>query len=148
LPRKRKKIEKTEVFTSQILNKQVKMKKENLFFICALIAVAVLRSGVFLLNLFGIEKHLIIYGQIIHHFWFGVILIIAGFFISEKYKKFKLIILGIGLGIIADELIFIILGGGGYSNYLSIYSFIGVLACLILLFMFRKKIITFVNYSL
>ena len=110
------------------------------FFIAAFLTVLLLRSLIYFSRYFIPETHLIYGGYIIHHFWFGFVFILISLFISSKYLQTKNVLLGLGFGPIIDELVFMIFGGGGYSNYWSLLSIIGMLGCLVLVFLVRKKI--------
>ena len=112
----------------------------ELFFIAAFLTVIVIRSAIYLSRYFMPETHLIYKGYIIHHFWFGFIFILISLLVSSKYLKMKSILLGAGFGPIIDELVFMIYGGGGYSNYWSLPSVLGMMLCLIVVFVFRRRI--------
>ena len=112
----------------------------ELFFISAFLTVIVIRSAIYLSRYFMPETHLIYKGYIIHHFWFGFIFILISLLLSSKYLRMKSILLGVGFGPLIDELVFMIYGGGGYSNYWSLPSVLGMMLCLIVVFVFRRRI--------
>lgn len=115
------------------------MKREY-FFISALLTALLFRSMLYFSRFFIPETHIMVYGQIIHHFWLGIPFLVAAFIVSRKYKAARAILWGIGFGPIADELIFMLIGGGGYSHYWAMPSVVGMVACVIVLFIFRNKI--------
>ena len=117
------------------------MKKENIFFISTLITFIAIRTWIILIDYFIGEKHLYFNEWIVHHFWFGFLILIIVMLISSRYKTSKLIILGVGFGLIADELVFMILGGGGFTNYLSFPSWSGAFAMIFILFFFRTRVL-------
>ena len=117
------------------------MRPENIFFLSALITFLAIRAEILLTNYFFGERHFYFRGQIIHHFWFGFIILAIGMLISNSYPTLKTIFYGIGFGPIIDELVFMLIGGGGFANYLSIPSWIGAAASTLLLFLFRAKIL-------
>src|SRR3989344_6576411 len=120
-------------------NMKFKISNER-FFIAAFLTVLFIRSLIYFSRYFVPETHLTYGGYIIHHFWFGFVLILISLFISSKYLRAKNILLGIGSGPIIDELVFMVIGGGGYSNYWSLSSIIGMLVCHVIVFFYRKKI--------
>lgn len=118
------------------------MKKENIMFLFAIATVVLIRGVILVLTILNLENHLFFRGHIVHHFWLGFILLGISFLLPKKHSKSRIVIGGIGFGILADELIFMILGGGGYANYWSPLSFIGMIACLLVIYLTRKGITT------
>lgn len=118
------------------------MKKENLFYIAYILTILVIRIGVFLFP----QRKIIIDGTIIHHFWIGVILVLIFLIIPKIYNSFRMILFSIGLGIITDELIFMILGGGTVQEYWSIYSVSGTIILAAITFVIRKEIVCDILY--
>ena len=110
------------------------------FFLAALSAVMFFRGIIFLSGFFVTETHLWYRGYIIHHFWLGFIFMLVSLALSAKHLRAKNILLGIGYGILADELIFMLTGGGGYSNYWSLTSIFGMILCITVIFFVRKSI--------
>ena len=115
------------------------MKKEY-FFVSALLTALLFRSMIYFSRFFAPETHIMIHGQIIHHFWLGIPFLVAAFIVSKKYKAARAILLGIGFGPIADELVFMLIGGGGYAYYWALPSVAGMIGCMALMFLFRKRI--------
>ncbi len=110
------------------------MKKENLFYLAFILTVLISRISVYLLP----NRNIVIFGLIIHHFWFGfLVFIIALLF---KRKADVLVISAIGLGLMADELIFIVLGGGGDLEYWSKVVVFSTCIILLLIYFVRRKI--------
>lgn len=115
------------------------MKKEY-FFTSALLTALLFRAMIYFSRYFVPETHIMIHGQIIHHFWLGIPFLVAAFVVSKRYKMARQVLLGIGFGPIADELVFMLIGGGGYSYYWALLSIVGMVGCLGLLFVLRKRI--------
>jgi hypothetical protein len=120
------------------------MRIENTFFLAALITLLIIRTGIYLSRYFMPEKHLMIGKYIFHHFWFGFLFIIAGFLIAGNLATLKGVVFGIGFGIIADELVFMFFGGGGFASYWALPSVAGAAFSLILLYALRLKLIGFI----
>jgi hypothetical protein len=112
------------------------MKKGNIFYLIFILTILAIRTWVF----FFPQKKLIINGMAIHHFWIGAIIILSVLLLLNNYNRLKSILFPIGLGLTADELTFIVLGGGTVRNYWSAYSVFGTLIILIVIFLTRKKI--------
>ena len=114
------------------------VRKES-FFISALISVLVLRSSIFFSRFFMPETHLVVYGYIVHHFWFGFPIMILGLLVYSRHSALGSVLLGVGFGPVVDELAFMFFGGGGYDRYWALPSVIGMLVCFGVLFIFRRK---------
>jgi|GEM_PF-6163982 len=74
--------------------------KDEPFFISALLAVILIRSSIFLSRYFMPERHLVVGGYLIHHFWFGYPFLLVGLFLSLRQKVTRQVLLGIGTGIL------------------------------------------------
>ena len=111
------------------------MKKENLFFLLILITILITRISIIIIP----EVNITLFNIIIHHFWFGVILMLIGLFIPKKLFIFKIGIYGIGAGLIIDQLIFMILGAGQDKEYWAFPSLIGMIIMTFIVFELRKK---------
>ncbi len=111
------------------------MKKEDYFYLVVVLTVVFERFLVFIY-----PSHLIIGGLLIHHFWVGLLLGFFGFLISSKYFILRFLLLVIGLGLMIDEFVFMILGGGSFPEYWSSFSVISVIVLLTILFYFRKEV--------
>jgi hypothetical protein len=79
--------------------------------------------------------------MIIHHFWIGMLLVLLSWLLSPKYTILRAVLFPIGLGLVADELVYILLGGRTVSEYWSNYSVWGAIMMAILIFLIRKKLI-------
>jgi len=77
---------------------------------------------------------------IVHHFWFGVILAIAGFVIPKQKIFPKILLYGIGIGLIVDQLIFMILGAGNDKEYWALPSLLGMIILVSILYPIRTKL--------
>ena len=113
------------------------MKKENLFYFIFILTIIATRIWVFLFP----TKKLILSGVLIHHFWFGIVLVILSLIILRNDVKTRTISIPIGIALMADELVYIISGVGPVSNYWGVYSTLGTIVCIILVFIVRKKIV-------
>lgn len=113
------------------------MKKGILFFLLVIATVLITRVSIFLIP----EVDIKIFNIIVHHFWFGIFLLVIGLFITRENKKIKLIFYSIGTGLIIDEFIFILLGSGGDAQYWAVYSMVSVIALIIIVF-YERKLIT------
>lgn len=111
------------------------MNNEDYFYLLVVFAVLFERFLVFIY-----PSHLIIGGLLIHHFWVGLLSGVIGLLVSSKYSILKFLLLGVGLGLLFDELVFLLFGGGSFSEYWSNYSVIGVIFLLVILFCFRRKV--------
>jgi hypothetical protein len=113
------------------------MKKENIFYTVFALTVLLIRINAFVFPSYQI----IIDGTRIYHFWIGVILILFVLSLSKSYNMLRTILFPIGLAIVADELIFIIFSNRLISDYWSVYSVSGLVIIMIIIFMYRKKLI-------
>lgn len=113
------------------------MKKENLFYIITILTILLIRLEFFIFP----NNKLIFYGFRIHHFYIGLLLILIVLLIPKVYNKIKLVLFSIGVGLVADELIFIIFNLWAVTSYWSIYSIIGVIVIEAIIFAERKHII-------
>jgi len=113
------------------------MKKENKFYLAFLSTIMALRLWVFFFPL----RKIMIDGTIIHHFWIGIILLLITYTIQRKYSSIAEVLLPVSCGIIADELIYILLGGATVADYWSVYSLYGCIIVSIIFFIFREAIV-------
>lgn len=112
------------------------MKRDNIFYIIFILTILAVRLGVFLLP----SNKIIVGGIRINHFWIGVILILLVLFVSKNYSIIKMILFPIGLGIVADELSFMIFSDRTLTDYWSIYSIVGIIATATIIFMLKEKL--------
>ena len=80
---------------------------------------------------------------VIHHFWFGVILIIAGLIIPKQKVYPKILLYSIGAGLIIDQLIFMILGAGKDKEYWALPSLLGTIIIALVIYPIRTKVTNF-----
>ena len=113
------------------------MKKESFFYLLFILTILSVRILVMVFP----EIDLNVSGVIIHHFWFGVILIFLVFLIPKQKIYLKMLFLGLGGGLILDELVFILLGAGNDKEYWALPSLIGTVIFTMIVYPFRKKII-------
>ncbi len=118
------------------------IEKENLFYFITILTILATRLSKFF---FLRDVHFRIVGIIIHHFWFGLFLFLIGILISKKKRFAKILFYGIGIGLIIDELIFMLLGGGLDREYWKLFSVIGAISVAIIFYPFRKKIEEFLS---
>ena len=112
------------------------MDRANLFFIVFLAAIIAIRLFVFLFP----EQKLRILGTVIHHFWIGVILVVIALLLTSF--SYRWILLALGLGLVADELVYMLLGAGPVlTKYWSIYSVSGAIVNSAIVFLLRQKIV-------
>ncbi|MEK6918122.1 MAG: hypothetical protein AABW51_04195 [Nanoarchaeota archaeon] len=116
------------------------MKKENLFYSVIVLTIILVRLKVFLF-----PTHVQLFGVIIHYFWIGAIFLVLGYLVSKSYFYVKLLLISVGLGLFIDELAFMILGGGSFPQYWSIYSILGVVCLLLLSYLTRKDLWRFLE---
>ncbi len=112
------------------------MKKDNLIFIIITCTVLAIRLSVFLVPNIDIN----VSGFIVHHFWFGLFMILVSLLISNNLTRIYLCSIGIGLTI--DQLFFMLSGAGGDKEYWSILSIYGAIFSLIIIFLLRKIIVS------
>lgn len=117
------------------------MKKENRFYLIFISTILTLRLWVYLFPL----RKIIINGAIIHHFWIGILLLIVTLLLQKRYNNIGIveILFPISLGIISDELVYILIGGNTVSEYWSVYSVCGVAALSIMTFVLKDKFMKF-----
>lgn len=113
------------------------MQRKDVFYLITVLTVVAIRTEVFLFP----ARQLVVYGVLVHHFWIGVALILLAVVLSKKYSTAVTVLSSIGLGLVADELIFMLLGGGTVHDYWSIYSVWGVIVVMVIIFIFRRSTI-------
>ncbi len=107
-----------------------------LFYICALAMVSI-RLGVWFIP----EVDIKVFRATIHHFWFGVILCALSLPVSSFSHIFGILVLGAGLGLAADELVFMLRGAGRDKQYWQMPSVLGSIAVLLLIFYFQSTLV-------
>src|SRR3989344_9199191 len=122
--------------------KSIALKEDkNLFYFLVILTILFERLSIYFSPR---EIHLEIFGIIIHHFWFGVIILVVSFLISEKSMHLVKLCLGaIGTGLICNELIFMLFGAGLYPQYWSLPSIIGMIFMAFFFFFFLQSISNF-----
>lgn len=114
-----------------------RMKRDALFSLTLIATMLVVRMSVFWFP----QRHLVIDGTLIHHFWIGIVLVLAVILIPKHYPRLAIVLSALGLGLVADELAYIVLGDGAVRQYWSIPSIAGAVIIAALLVVFRKKFI-------
>ena len=112
------------------------IKKENLFYILLILTIISIRLGVFLIP----EVDVSFIGLNIHHFWFGVIIVLIALIVPKKYDWVKIVLYAIGLGLIVDQLVFMLLGAGKDAQYWALPSLFGAIIIALIILPFRQKI--------
>lgn len=115
------------------------MKKENLFYLILLLTILITRISVIIVP----EVDIKILNVIIHHFWFGVVLSLTGLLISKERANLKILLFGIGAGLIIDQLIFMILGAGLDVQYWALPSLLGAIVISLVVYPVRIKLTNF-----
>ena len=80
---------------------------------------------------------------VIHHFWFGVILMIFGLIIPKQNINPKILLYGIGAGLIIDQLVFMILGAGKDKEYWALPSLLSTIIITLVIYPIRIKVTNF-----
>ncbi len=117
------------------------MTKGNAFFLSVFITIIVARLSVVLFP----ESDIYIFGLNFHHFWTGLIIILLSLFLIKTKSSLGIIIFGIGAGLVSDQLVFMLLGGGGDKEYWSFIPTSSVLIIICIVFRVRKYLSFFVE---
>lgn len=112
------------------------LQKPTLFFILLVSTIFVIRLSVFLVP----EVNITFLGLVIHHFWFGVILLLGAFFTPEKYSV-RIFLYSIGSGLFVDQIVFMLLGAGNDQEYWALPSVLGVIILIAVVFFLKKRFI-------
>lgn len=115
------------------------MKRENLFYLLILATILISRISIIIVP----EVDIKFLDIVAHHFWFGVILMAIGFFIPKKIVYPKILLYGIGAGLIIDQLVFMILGAGQDKEYWALPSLLGTIIIAGIIFPIRQKVTNF-----
>lgn len=75
-------------------------------------------------------------GLRLHHWMFGVVIAAVGFLTNS------LVLWAVGLGLFADELAYLAIGGKTHADNYSARSLIGLLILVIAVFIFRSQLIS------
>lgn len=110
------------------------MKKENIFYLILILTIIVAR----LLILIFPEVDIKFFDIVVHHFWLGIVLMIFGWLVSNE--NVKLYFLGIGFGLVIDQIVFIILGAGKDQEYWALPSLLGMVILVVAIYFVRAKI--------
>ena len=112
------------------------MKRENLFYLLVLVTILISRISIIIVP----EVDIKFLNIIIHHFWFGVILMAIGFLIPKQKTSSKIWLYGIGAGLIIDQLVFMLLGAGQDKEYWALPSLLGTIIIASVIFPIRQKV--------
>ena len=113
--------------------KKHRVNLSNLFFLIFITTIIIIRFGIYAFPNIDLKLG----GLIIHHFWFGIILIVVSILI--KHKNVRLIIFAIGSGLAIDQFVFIVLGGGDLT-YWNALSTMSTIILIMIVFLWREKI--------
>ncbi len=116
------------------------MKRRNLFYLLFVSTVIVIRLGVF----FVPNVDFTFLDFVLHHFWFGILLISVSFLFMKK-KHFRIILFAIGCGLFVDELAFMMMGAGGDNEYWGWLSVGGTILIGCIVGIFRKNLLIFIQ---
>lgn len=111
------------------------MKKEDLLFLIVASSVLIARLSVAIFP----NVDIYILGLNFHHFWLGLIVLLLSLFLVRAKSILGLIVFGFGLGLMIDQLVFMILGGGSDIEYWSYTSIAGTLLLVIMLFISKER---------
>jgi len=114
------------------------MTGPDILFLLALLTVFGIRLGVKLVP----NKDVLVFGMVVHHFWFGVLMVLLGWSLP-MIPYVSILLIGIGIGLIADHLIYMLLGAGGDEEYWAKGSIIGAVFTLVVIFVLRDEIYRF-----
>jgi hypothetical protein len=112
------------------------MRNENIFCLLLILTIIISRLSVLIFP----ERDVILAGIVIHHYVYGIILIIISYVFTIKSRIIKTCFLGIGAGFIVDQLVFVILGGGKDKEYFQLISLISPFILTLIIFIYRSKI--------
>ncbi len=115
------------------------MKRENLFYLIMILTILIARISIIIVP----EVDMKFLDIVIHHFWFGVVLMIVGLLIPKQKFYLKILLYGIGAGLILDQLIFIILGAGKDKEYWALPSLLGMIIIALVIYLIRRRLTNF-----
>jgi|TARA_Y100000310_G_C20000184_1_gene498125 peptidoglycan/LPS O-acetylase OafA/YrhL len=115
------------------------MKRENLFYLILIVTILIIRISIIIVP----EVDIKFLDIVIHHFWFGVILMIIGVIVPKQKVYPKILLYGIGAGLIVDQLIFMILGAGKDKEYWALPSLLGTIIIVLVIYPIRTKVTNF-----
>lgn len=115
------------------------MKKGNLLFSVSLLTVVIARISVLIVP----NVDIYVFGINFHHFWLGLIIVLLSLILIRARSVLGLIIFGFGLGLMIDQFVFMILGGGGDNEYWSSIPFVGVVIMVVIFFIVRNRVSDF-----
>jgi len=98
-----------------------------------------IRLGVWLIP----EVDIKLFRRVIHHFWFGIFFIFLSFPLSAVNHTLGVVALGVGLGLAADELVFMLHGGGRDKQYWTVPYVVGSAALLLSIASFQTSLVNF-----
>jgi hypothetical protein len=115
------------------------MKRENLFYLILIATILIARISIIIVP----EVDIKFMDIVIHHFWFGVFLMIFGIILPKQKVYPKILLYGIGAGLIIDQFIFMILGAGNDKEYWALPSLFGTIIIALVIYPIRTKVTNF-----
>lgn len=115
------------------------MKRENLFYLVMILIILITRISIIILP----EVDTKFLDIVIHHFLFGVILMIIGLIVPKQKFYPKILLYGIGAGLIIDQLIFMLLGAGKDKEYWALPSSLGTIIIVLVIYPIRQRLTNF-----
>jgi len=118
------------------------VKKEDQFFVTVLVTILIIRAGLWIAGTLAENPDalgLTIFGLRLHHWMYGLVLLLVGILIKN------LIVIGAGTGLFLDELTYILIGGSTHADNYSWISLAGTAVVLMVIFYFRKLILQLIE---
>ncbi len=110
------------------------MKRCDLFYVVFVLTILITRVLVWLVP----EGDIIFGSFVVHHFWFGIVLFVIGLI----FVKGRVWFYGVGLGLIADQLVFMILGAGKDAEYWALLSVLSMVIIAAIVYLIRENLIS------
>ncbi len=110
-----------------------------MFYLILIVTILIIRISIIIVP----EVDIKFLDIVIHHFWFGVILMIIGVIVPKQKVYPKILLYGIGAGLIVDQLIFMILGAGKDKEYWALPSLLGTIIIVLVIYPIRTKVTNF-----
>jgi len=115
------------------------MKKGNSFYFFFILTILIIRITIIFIPNVDVKLS----NFVIHHLVFGFLILIFYLFFIKHRKWIDSLVIGSGLGLIIDQVIFVLLSAGGDEEYWALPSLIGVIVLAMLIFFIRKHIVKY-----
>ncbi len=109
----------------------------NIFFFCFFITILITRVLIY----FKPTSSPTVFKLRLHHYMYGIVAILGGFILRS------MIVVAFGLGLFIDELTYILIKGKSHTDNYSPKSIIGTVLFIILIFLFREKLVAILTSS-